>query len=318
MRRSVHHRASRGGFTLVELLIVITIIGILATLTTAAVIKAIGKGDELKLRNEISQLSMAVNAFKVKYQVPFLPGGFLVKRDYVIANPVDQQYLQYLRSIWPRIGTPVPSVGPPTVVQVDWGAANNFVQANANGVALDGNQTLVLFLGGVGGLNGLSEDSRNPFGGTNPRALYDFSRDRLRSEPLENPFPRYLDLYGTPYVYFSSGRAGNDYPISPQGTVIATMVVTSSGTFTVYPFQISGPDPNEPNLLRPRRWANPTGFQIISAGKDGLFHDLNPEADRRKVYAGGLRWGGGLGSSDQGGADNIANFHPTLLGVPAN
>ena len=54
------------------------------------------------------------------------------------------------------------------------------------------------------------------------------------------------------------------------------------------------------------RYANPTGFQIISAGKNGLFN------------TGGTAWPGAGGSTTIDGYYNIANFHPTLLGIAAN
>ena len=73
MRRSVSHVSRRGGFTLVELLVVITIIAILFALLSAAAVKLIGKGDEVKLRSEISQLAQAVQAFKQQFSVGYIP-----------------------------------------------------------------------------------------------------------------------------------------------------------------------------------------------------------------------------------------------------
>jgi hypothetical protein len=59
----------------------------------------------------------------------------------------------------------------------------------------------------------------------------------------------------------------------------------------------------------PLRYANANGFQIISAGKDGMYDTAN-------TTGGGLNWAGAVGGgATQEGYDNMANFHPTLLGV---
>src|SRR5262245_45043282 len=98
MRRCPHHpTAGRGGFTLVELLVVITIIAILFGLTSAAVVKALSKGDELKVRNEISQLANGVQAFKTQYQVSYVPDRIVLPPGYDAATQ------QYFKSLWPRM-----------------------------------------------------------------------------------------------------------------------------------------------------------------------------------------------------------------------
>lgn len=56
----------RSGFTLVELLMVIAIIGLLASLTTVAVRYAIFKAKRTALQIEIDQLSQAINSYKEK------------------------------------------------------------------------------------------------------------------------------------------------------------------------------------------------------------------------------------------------------------
>src|SRR3954464_7335540 len=54
-------------FTLVELLVVITIIGILAALITVAAIGALKKAQEARIKAEINQLAVAVDDYKTKY-----------------------------------------------------------------------------------------------------------------------------------------------------------------------------------------------------------------------------------------------------------
>ena len=57
----------RAGFTLVELVIVIAIIGILAALITPAVMRAFGSARDAKVKVEITQLASAIAAFKATY-----------------------------------------------------------------------------------------------------------------------------------------------------------------------------------------------------------------------------------------------------------
>ena len=81
MRRTPNRPARRAGFTLVELLVVITIIAILFALTSAAVVKALGKMDEVRTRNDISQLAErdAVRSRQTS-RSPTCPTGWCCRR----------------------------------------------------------------------------------------------------------------------------------------------------------------------------------------------------------------------------------------------
>ncbi|MGH9897043.1 MAG: type II secretion system protein, partial [bacterium] len=56
----------RAAFTLVELLVVITIIGILASLITVAAVSALRKARETEIKAEIDQVSTAIEEYKNK------------------------------------------------------------------------------------------------------------------------------------------------------------------------------------------------------------------------------------------------------------
>ena len=302
MQRTSNRPSPRRAFTLVELLVVMTIIAILFALTAAAVTKAMAKADEVKTRNDISQLQSGVQAFKTDFNVAYIP-------DRLILPPSqDAASLQYITSLWPRLN-------PNLLTSKAYWAPKSSGQT----VTLQGYQTLVFFLGGVLDANnnpiGFSTNPLDPMsttgatGATNRKGPYfDFPPGRLVVLPSDTPsqMPAFIDVYGTmPYVYFSASKAGNDYnttytatgPPSGPGPQFGT---TSAGTkFSVLPFQTSS-----------SRFANANGFQIIAAGKDTLFHDAGNTA-------GGMLWPGYPGgATDLGGYDNMSNFHPTLLGVP--
>ena len=58
-------RDREGGFSLVELLVVITIIGILATMVTVKVIGAVGQARATKARAEISEIKKAIGMYLI-------------------------------------------------------------------------------------------------------------------------------------------------------------------------------------------------------------------------------------------------------------
>jgi prepilin-type N-terminal cleavage/methylation domain-containing protein len=311
MRRTPTDR--RGGFTLVELLVVITILTVLFALTAAAVVKAMGSGDTVKLRNEISQLAQAVQAFKTQYQVSYIPDRIVLPPGY------DTLTAQYFKTVWPRLSATPPSntlgtgTNPITVNGIPyprgvfdyWGVPNKGQQA----VTLYGDQAIVFFLGGVldasGNPTGFCTDQTDPMqpakqGVVRHGPFYEFPANRLvafsgsspvNTLPSRSAYRSFVDIYGQrPYLYFSSSKAGNDY-----GNVNLAPTSVPGKFIQISPYQL--------NLTR---FANPNGFQIVSAGKDGAFG------------TGGTAWAGATGgAATADGADDMGNFHPNTLGVAA-
>ena len=61
------YKIKRGGFTLVELLVVVTIIGLLVGLISVAVPKAIESGMKAKAKGELTAIVAAAKAYKQEY-----------------------------------------------------------------------------------------------------------------------------------------------------------------------------------------------------------------------------------------------------------
>jgi prepilin-type N-terminal cleavage/methylation domain-containing protein len=335
----------RAGFTLVELLVVITIIAILVALTAAAVVRALVKMDEAKTRNDISQLAGGFQAFKTKFQVPYVPSVLRLKTrvayntqspagDYNALDPIDVESLTWLKSVWPRLGaTPNPQM---TAPQVDWhrtGANPATAVIPSTVDTLQGDQVAVFILGGYRDANGncfgFSSNPVNPMappttGEARLGPEFEFPPARLRPfihdlnasapSPSEQLFPSFVDVYGTlPYLYFSAGKAGNDYPTQVQGTGTVVIPITlnvdptnPASKCTIYPYQTSGIAPDTPlsGTAAMRVFANKSEFQIIAGGRDTVFG------------YGGLNWPGAGGTTSQTGYDDMSNFHPTLIGIP--
>jgi prepilin-type N-terminal cleavage/methylation domain-containing protein len=303
MRRSVSHVSRRGGFTLVELLVVITIIAILFALFSAAAVKLIGKGDDVKLRSEVSQLALAVQSAQQNYQVSYFPDVVWLPPAFDPTGATGQ----FMKSMWTRLDSTsvnstngtvnVPNEGSYPVLAY-WGVSSP--------IKLQGDQALVFWLGGLRDSSGVpigfSTDSVFPMKRSGQRVspFYSgFSVDRLRvfAGPNRGDYPSFVDTFGAaPYLYFSTGKSENSYsnPI--------TLVVNGS-QMTINPFLKSGTGTSP-------RFVNPASFQIVSAGRDGIF---GAGLDQ---WAGYYLSNGTNGSSSLQGYDDVANFHPTFLGVP--
>lgn len=310
MRRTIHPR-TRGGFTLVELLVVATIIAVLVALISSAVVKALNQGPLTRARNDIGQLAAGIQAFKTHYQVQYVPSRIVLKPrvafapagDYNQTDPVDVESMQFLKSVWPRLGS-----GPNnTIIPINWGATGT----------LDGAQCLVFFLGGAivpgGGCVGFSNNPVNPMDTSSLSnrvgPFYSFPADRLTVLSGAS-YAVFVDAFEKqPYVYFSAGRGGNDYPVVQTGNLRGSVVgATTSGGVTVYPYQTAGADPTQTvgaqAPIPARIWANKDSFQIVSAGPDGVFG------------IGGIKWFGYTAQAPTAeGRDDLVNFRQYALGV---
>jgi prepilin-type N-terminal cleavage/methylation domain-containing protein len=107
---------ARRGFSLIELLVVIVIIGILVGLLVPGVMTAYRRSQEFAIEQEVNQLSLAIEAFKTKYG--FYPPDFTRITDV-------NQFIPYLNRIapnhsesanlttwWTQVGSKLNAAGP--------------------------------------------------------------------------------------------------------------------------------------------------------------------------------------------------------------
>lgn len=273
---------SRGGFTLIELMIVVVIISILAGFIVPAVMGAMQRARIGQVVTDIKGLEAAISEFKLRY-------GHEPPSSIVLCQDASQwasepDSMRKIRQLWP---------------QFDFTKDRNI---DGHGpaepkLALDGAECLLFFLGGVRDPGqpadvwvptGFSKNPYDPFapGGTRVGPFFEFEFSRIRDTDGDH-VPEYLDpLAGQtkPYLYVSS-YGGQGYN---------TTVDLGGRMSDVYRQSNGGP-----------AWQS-RGFQIISPGQDG---EYGTGGEYQPEKADSLLSGGR--SVEQ---DNITNFHGNTLG----
>lgn len=310
MLRKDKRPASRSGFTLVELLIVVTIIAILVAMAMAAVMKVMNQGAQTTARVEIGNLETGIAACKNDWGggLKYLPSKLkLFEETAWYTRTTDPEALATQRFLIKMFGTRFQGQW------VDWNGDGVHAEPpfSATGpiptaVTIPAPECLVFYLGGIPDAPGnppagFSTDPTNPASTANRKApYYAFQTPRLRQSTAAGAgYFFYVDPYTEnpqPYIYLSSGARGNDYNAPPPAgtsTSDCTWVKDSAGNF-VQPYrERSG-----------GKFMNPFGFQIICAGRDNIFGDPT-------------KWTPANGTTDRLGADDQANFSQGLLGGSA-
>ncbi|HKI32112.1 MAG TPA: type II secretion system protein [Gemmataceae bacterium] len=303
----------RGGFTLIELIVVIAIIAALVALLLSGLSAAFSKMDEVKTHNEITGLSGGLTQFMADFKVQGSPPPSRLYLDetgtYNPAAPVNgfpgfnnlsaAQQAALTQLAIDSKNYLYSKLFPRAPLSLDW---------NLNGkidgpTVLEGEQCLVFFLAGPivnGSPSGFSTDPTNPLKVVNGQAVpprkgpyFQFVTTRLR--PFgQNGYPVYFDAYSSnppvgndkPYAYFSCGTAANNY------LAYSGLGSSDCSLLGVVPYQNSG------------TFYKADGFQIISAGKN-------------QAFGAGGQWTPQSGPSATApfGADDISNFYDAKLGV---
>ncbi len=272
---------ARGAFTLVELLIVIAIIAVLASLLTVGVQRAIQFSRQVSVKTEMSQIELALaNAARELGSVPYIPSQIILRDDltYDTTDPIQAASQRLLQMMFPGLsGT------------VNWNG-----NASTTDVAtLNADQAWVFFLGGIPSLSGGDGFNRgtNPTvaGGKRKGPFYDFKPDRLILQA--NGF----------FTYRDSWKAN-----SGIGMIVYNNISRDP----------TAADLDRPSVLFPGRYLqaanklyNPKGYQILSAGKDGLFGVNQTRPVLFKGYT---------DADVTGGADDQANFAESVLSKPVD
>jgi prepilin-type N-terminal cleavage/methylation domain-containing protein len=179
MRATYYQRRSRRSFTIVELLVVVTIIGILVSLITAGAYRAIVHAKRTRIALEAKQLEMACLTYRERFgELP--PDG-------TEAEAAIRRHLQRMFPLW-------------------GGAATRDISGLNPGTAL------VFFLGGpqdatTGRPIGFSPNPRDPFETTTTEGrigpFFEFDRARLNGGLYYPPGVETTSPSGM-YVYFRS------------------------------------------------------------------------------------------------------------------
>lgn len=255
--------AHRGGFTLVELLVVIVIIGLLAGLISTAVISAMGKAREARVSMEIRAMETALHVFKDRY-------GDFPPSDLQDANRVRA----FLRRAFPRYA----ASGDPYSQFVSDLAANDIPLTVS---AMDAAAALVFWLGGMpdstGKPRGFSKDPEHPF--------RPYSADTMRYPPLHEFVQKRLVVGNGTIRYYPdvSGAIEADAPFvyfrASEYSTVSFRHHAGGEDVTITPYQ--NPTTGE--------YFNPQTFQIICAGRDNLYGGPNYEDNLTNFTEGKLK-----------------------------
>jgi len=272
-----HTVGRRAGFTLVEIMVVMVIIGLLAAILVPVLGGVLRRTNEAAVKVEIGSLGSALADFKAKFGSD--PPDHIHLHELAAGWTADAESRAKILRIWPRFNF--------TLARDMDGRNGKTADPDLDqipGITLSGSECLVFFLGGMPALdaNGnffMTGFSRNPTDPFQPRAgdesrdgpFFDFPSARLTDIDVgltgtalgaaSDRFPEFIDSLSNqnaPYLYLSSsgGRGYDDHAgcifFHPHPTAPSNPAFLNRDS--AYRQTAGGP------------WWNAKSFQIISPG----------------------------------------------------
>jgi prepilin-type N-terminal cleavage/methylation domain-containing protein len=283
----------RRAFTLVEMLVVITIIGILAALITGAAVVARTYVKRATIISEIKQIDGALEMYRT--EIGDYPPDFT---DIPAVN-------RHLKKRFPSYGGANPYAQLRADLETNYGI---------NGT-LDPASAILFWLGGLPEQRGddmpagFNADKAHPFnpGGSRTARFFDPEKSRIRWDGSFNGAMRYCEAgVDTPLVYFRARKdltTNNRWEFGSVSGNTFTPFTCNSGTGIAVPYldgtdaSTAGVDFSVASVKRP--WRNGEKFQIVATGLDETFGDGSN---------GNLRLSKRGNGFSEGDMDNLTNF----------